>query len=85
MSPNSEQVSQAVMAAATTSSALRAFSTLTRNNIDEGTCNSDLVLGISTLIDMAAQYLDRQCIESLDVVPNHRFTPNLTVIERGDK
>ncbi|MFB2831898.1 hypothetical protein ACE1BS_20280 [Aeromonas jandaei] len=85
MNPNNEQIKQAEIAAITTSSALHALSTLTSNPPGDEECGTELVLGISALLDMAAQYLDRQCIENLDTVPNHPFTPNLTVIERGDK
>jgi hypothetical protein len=85
MNPNREQVKQAEGAVITTLSALRTLAELTNTDFGEEVDTGELVIGISALLDITTQYLEREALGNLDTVPNHQFTPNLTVIKRGDE
>ncbi|RKJ89766.1 hypothetical protein D6R50_11050 [Aeromonas veronii] len=85
MSPNREQVKQAEGAVITTLSALRTLAELTNIDFGEEVDKGDLVIGISALLDITTQYLEREALRNLDVVPHAQFVPNLAVVERGDE
>ncbi|WP_421247191.1 hypothetical protein [Aeromonas jandaei] len=86
MNPSHEQIKQAEQAVITTLSALRTLAELTGSDRrGDDTDKDELLIGVSALLDITAQYLANNGLEHLDTLPNLRQTPVLSVVEGGEQ